>query len=354
MSALSERSRFERVHTDYNGRLGLPVGVFVAVDHLRRAGRLTPDDEALWLAIDDWFVAHLPEPPQYADGNSLGVITWFKTPVPALMQRRVDVATGLLSKYGVAWSVSASQDPGEIVYEDEYQVAVVPPVRGEPSVQPAGLVLGPTTGGSKQAFASEESAAARRHLAYYATELADRATRAPRGDRGRQLEVFVEQCRSAGLRSVLEVGCGGGRDGLVLQEAGLDYRGVDLTPEAIDICTDRGLSVIVASASDLPFDDDSFDALWTMSTLMHLDGDGFDRAIAEVGRVVRPGGLAAVGLWGSERVGRRVDEDGRLFVQRSDVQVREAFSRIGLVETFEVGQWYGDGGHYQFLTVRVG
>lgn len=77
MSTLSDRPRFERVHTDYNGRLGVPVGVFVAVDHLRRAGRLTADDEALWLAIDDWFVAHLPEPPHYADGNTTGVITWF-------------------------------------------------------------------------------------------------------------------------------------------------------------------------------------------------------------------------------------------------------------------------------------
>ena len=346
--------RFERVHTDYHGRLGLPVGVFVAVDHLRRAGRLTPDDEALWLAIDDWFVAHLPEPPQYADGNSLGVITWFKTPVPALMQRRVDVATRLLSKYGVAWSVSASDAPGEVVYEDEYQVAVVPPVRGEPSAPPAGLVLGPTTSGSKQALASEESAVARRHLAYYATELGDRATRTLHANRSRQLAGFIEQCRSAGLRSVLEVGCGGGGDGVVLQDAGLDYRGVDLTPEAIDICTDRGLSVMAASASDLPFEEDSFDALWTMSTLMHLDGDGFDRAVAEVGRVVRPGGLASVGLWGSEPPARRIDEHGRLFVQRSDVQVREAFSRIGSVDTFEVSRWYGDGAHYQFLAVRVG
>lgn len=270
------------------------------------------------------------------------------------MQRRVDVATGLLSKYGVTWSVSASDGPGEIVYEDEYQVAVVPPTRGEPSVPSAGLVLGPTTGGSKQAFASEESAAARRHLAYYATELTDRATRTPHANRSRQLAGFVQLCRLAGLRSVLEVGCGGGRDGVALQEAGLDYRGVDLTPEAIDICTDRGLSVVAASASDLPFNDGSLDALWTMSTLMHLDGDGFDRAVAEVGRVVRPSGLAAVGLWGSEPPTRRIDEHGRLFVQRSDAQVREAFSRIGAVEAFEVAQWYDDGGHYQFLTLRVG
>lgn len=346
-------ARYQRIHVSYNGRLGVPVGVFVAVDHLRRAGRLSPDDEALWLTVDDWFIANLPEPPQYSDGNTAGVVTWFKPPLPASMQRRVDVATRLLSKYGVTWSVSESDDPGEIVYEDDFQVAVVPPVRGEPSPLPAGVTLGPTSGGSKQSLGTDASAAARRHLAYYATELADRAHRAAPPNRVRRLSAFIGRCRELGLSTVLEVGCGGGRDGVELRDAGFDYRGVDLTPEAIDICAERGLAVTVASAADLPFEDDSFDALWTMSTLMHLDGDGFSRAVAEVGRVVRPGGLIAVGLWGSEPPRRRVDEHGRLFVQRSDSQVRQALSRVGSVETFDTSQWYDDGGHYQYVTLRA-
>lgn len=153
---------------------------------------------------------------------------------------------------------------------------------------------------------------------------------------------------------MLEVGCGGGRDGVLLRDAGFDYHGVDLTPEASDICADRGLRVTVASATQLPFDADAFDAAWTMSTLMHLDGDGFDRAVDELGRVVTSGGLVAVGVWGSQRPGRRVDEHGRLFVQRSDEQVRQALSRIGAVDSFETGMFHDDGGHYQFATVVVG
>lgn len=346
-------AQFERVHVTYRGRLGVEVGVFVAVDHLRRAGRLSADDEALYLAIDDWFVEHLPEPPQYADGNSEGVVTWFKTPVPPLMRRRVDTLCGLLDKYGVPWVMSVSDDLGEVLYDDEYQVAVVPPVRGEPGEVPAGAVPGPTSGGSKQQFATAESAAARRHLAYYRSELAERAQRAPHGDRGPQLSGFIDTCRAADVRTVLEVGCGGGGDGVVLRDAGFDYRGVDLTPEGIDICAERGLEVQVASAADLPFEDDSFDAAWTMSTLMHLDGDGFDRAVAELGRVVRPGGLVAVGVWGSDPARRRIDEHGRLFVQRSDQQVQQALSVIGEIAKFESGRYYDDGEHYQFVTLTV-
>lgn len=346
-------ARFQRIHADYLSRVGVECGLFVAVDHLRRAGRLSPDDEALWLAIDDWFIANLPEPPHYSDGNAVGIVTWFKTPLPAAMQRRVEVGTALLSKYGVPWSISESDDPGEIVYEDEFQVAIIPPIRGVASPMPESVTLGPTSGGSKQSFGTDASAAARRHLAYYATELADRANRPAPPNRQRQLADFIAQCHARGLSTILEVGCGGGRDGVALQDAGLSYRGVDLTPEAIDICAERGLSVTVASAAELPFEEDSFDAVWTMSTLMHLDGDGFDRAVAEVGRVVRPGGLIAVGLWGSEPPERRVDEHGRLFMQRSDDQVRAALSTIGQVESFETGEWFDDGGHYQYVTLRA-
>ena len=38
-----------RVQAWYRGRLGVEVGVFVAVDHLRRAGELTPNEVGAYL-----------------------------------------------------------------------------------------------------------------------------------------------------------------------------------------------------------------------------------------------------------------------------------------------------------------
>lgn len=98
--------RFVRVQAAYRGRLGVEVGVFVAVDHLRRAGRLTPDEEALYLDIDDWFTEHLPNPDFYADGNSIGAVTWFKSPVPPQMHSEPRRSP---DPPGVGWS------PGRLV-----------------------------------------------------------------------------------------------------------------------------------------------------------------------------------------------------------------------------------------------
>lgn len=143
-----------RVQAGYRGRLGVAVGVLVAVDHLRRAGRLTAEDEELYLDIDDWFNEHLPNPGFYADGNSIGAVTWFRHPVPDEMGRRVGQLTGILQAHGITCESVWSDDPGTVVYEDEHQVGVIPYVRGVPDPPPEGVTLCPTTAGSKRAVAA--------------------------------------------------------------------------------------------------------------------------------------------------------------------------------------------------------
>ncbi|HEY6739077.1 MAG TPA: HAD-IA family hydrolase [Actinopolymorphaceae bacterium] len=145
---------YVRLQVEYRGRLGVEVGVLVAVDHLRRAGRLSPAEEARYLDIDDWFLAHLPQPDFYADGNTLGAVTWFKTPIPPVMEDRLRDLCDMLTAHGVAHRRVTSSDPGTMVYEDEFQIGVVPRVRGEQTPLPPGTTLAPTAPESKRAVAA--------------------------------------------------------------------------------------------------------------------------------------------------------------------------------------------------------
>lgn len=146
--------RFARAQVRYRGRLGVEVGVLVAVDHLRRAGVLSPAEESLYLDIDDWFTAHLPNPSFYDDGNSVGAVTWFKVPVPQPMADRVDALLQLLTAHGVDWDIVSSDAPGEQIYEDDFQVGIIPAERNEQTPMPEGVVLGPTSAGSKRQFST--------------------------------------------------------------------------------------------------------------------------------------------------------------------------------------------------------
>ncbi|ROS30628.1 HAD family hydrolase [Cellulomonas sp. PhB150] len=153
---------FLRVQATYRGRLGVEVGVFVAVDHLRRAGVLSASQEATYIDVEDWFIEHLPNPDFYADGNTIGAITWFKTPVPEAMQEGVDQLCASLRAHGVPFDVVRTSEPGAVVYEDAFQVGVIPPERRDPTPLPNDLVQTPTTAGSKRAVA----ASAIRHVLF--------------------------------------------------------------------------------------------------------------------------------------------------------------------------------------------
>jgi SAM-dependent methyltransferase len=133
---------------------------------------------------------------------------------------------------------------------------------------------------------------------YYDSEVDDRATRALSDQREDHRDLFIDAVTNDGARSVLEIGCGPGIDATALAGAGLDYTGIDLSFAAVAMCRGKGLRVCTANAVDLPFTDNAFDAAWTMSTLLHLDDVEFESALREVRRVMRPGGLLAIGLWG--------------------------------------------------------
>ncbi|MGN7200411.1 hypothetical protein [Arthrobacter sp. SAFR-044] len=119
---------FQRFQAKYVGRTGAPVGVFVAVDHLRRTGRLSEEEIYRYALADAWFQENLPNPPFYGDGNSIGAVTWFREHADG-MTGPLKPLLDILDAKNVAWERKISGDPGQIVYQDQWQVGVIPSLR---------------------------------------------------------------------------------------------------------------------------------------------------------------------------------------------------------------------------------
>ena len=115
---------YVRIQVRYCGRTGKPVGIFCACHHLRRRGVLPAEDDALFQQVEDWFIEHLPQPAFYQDGNPDKAITWFKAEAVDMLERLGPLRT-LLDKHGVRYDIVRTDDPGRIIYEDPWQVAVV-------------------------------------------------------------------------------------------------------------------------------------------------------------------------------------------------------------------------------------
>ncbi|HET6211668.1 MAG TPA: bifunctional 2-polyprenyl-6-hydroxyphenol methylase/3-demethylubiquinol 3-O-methyltransferase UbiG [Micromonosporaceae bacterium] len=96
---------------------------------------------------------------------------------------------------------------------------------------------------------------------------------------------------------VLDVGCGGGLVSEGLSRLGYRVRGVDLNPGAVAAASRHavgaGLTVhyTVGSAYQLPERDGAMDAVVASDVFEHLHD--LDAAIAEIARVLRPGGVLA-------------------------------------------------------------
>jgi SAM-dependent methyltransferase len=100
---------------------------------------------------------------------------------------------------------------------------------------------------------------------------------------------------------VLEIGLGFGTLGQFLAERGAEYHGADIAAEPVAMMRKRlewlgrAGDVRVASALELPWQDETFDYVYTIGCLHHTGN--LRQSVEEVHRVLRPGGRAVVMLY---------------------------------------------------------
>jgi SAM-dependent methyltransferase len=160
-------------------------------------------------------------------------------------------------------------------------------------------------------------------------------------------------------RDVLEIGCGTGVHAALLARAGARVTAVDLTPTAVELTRRRlalkGLEAEVseADAEALPYANSSFDFVWSWGVIHHSERT--DRVIAEIARVLRPGGRVglmvyhrhSVTFWvnyflyrGVLRGGLLQEGPDALADHWSDGVIARHYTRRTLTEAFQ--PWFDD------------
>jgi len=129
----------------------------------------------------------------------------------------------------------------------------------------------------------------RQHAAYF--------TQPPHED----MPTVVSLFRERSVQKVLDVGCGTGRHVLFLAQQGFKVCGIDSSPEAIraarEITRKAGFKARLTVGSmfeRLPYPDRSFDAVVCTKALNHGAIESIHAAVAEMERVLRPGGLVFI------------------------------------------------------------
>ena len=170
---------------------------------------------------------------------------------------------------------------------------------------------------------------------------------------------FAAALRSEDKVLLLEIGAGSGHSAAFFVAQGFTVTATDLSPGNVARCRAKGLDARVGDFYDLDFPDSTFDAIWAMSCLMHTPDADLPDVLNEMARVLVPGGVAMVGLWGGSGTAGVWEGDDhvppRFYSFRTDDQVRSAFSAAFAIERFDSIANRPDDPpdmHYQLIAVR--
>jgi len=131
---------------------------------------------------------------------------------------------------------------------------------------------------------------------------------------------------------VLELGCGAGMLAL-LKRKGVTLTGVDLSTECAMAALRNGYDATSsARLTSLPFADASFDYVISLDVLGHVEAEEKDAVLAEVKRVLRPGGVTMHGIECTDHAAQKTYDEMSAAELRSFIEVD---GHVGLEEEEE-------------------
>ena len=138
--------------------------------------------------------------------------------------------------------------------------------------------------------------------------------------------------------TVLDIGCGSGRDLLWFSEQGFHPTGFEQSPSLAGLAREHsGCDVIVDDFLIFDFSALSFDAVLLIGSLVHVEKDILPKILVEIVKALKENGLMYISLKAGQ--GRCIQADGRIFVLWSPKELEPIFIGSGLnVEDFFISQ----------------
>lgn len=93
--------------------------------------------------------------------------------------------------------------------------------------------------------------------------------------------------------SILDIGCGAGRDSLFFVNKGFSVTGIDFSEKIIEIVKKRVANgkFIVMDFENLSFPENNFDGIWACASLYHLPKENLMGVLKKINLVLKRGGL---------------------------------------------------------------
>ncbi|MEB5929328.1 class I SAM-dependent methyltransferase [Acinetobacter schindleri] len=125
--------------------------------------------------------------------------------------------------------------------------------------------------------------------------------------------------------SILDLGCGSGRDSFAFKNKGYQVEAIDYSAELVKKAKElTGIEVRQQSFYELN-ESEKYDGIWACASLLHCDRDRLPEVMGRIFKALKPNGVCYM----SFKYGNTDREkDGRSFTDLDEAQARELLSQL--------------------------
>ncbi len=168
---------------------------------------------------------------------------------------------------------------------------------------------------------------------------------------------FLSVLQNENKKKVLEIGAGTGRDSKFFQDEGFEVACIDLSPAMIELCRQKGLTAHVMDMTKIDLPDNSFDAVYSMNSLLHLTKEEFYEVLLRINALLQTDGIFYLGMYGGCDFEGIWEKDAyspkRFFSFFTDKHLKEEVSKVFDIFSFNKVVFEPDKqNHFQSLILK--
>jgi SAM-dependent methyltransferase len=135
--------------------------------------------------------------------------------------------------------------------------------------------------------------------------------------------------------SVLDLGCGSGRDSLTFLEMGYDVTALDGSEEMCSLAgIHTDLDVLHMQYDDLDFEE-VFDGIWACASLVHLEKEDLPGILRKISKALKPGGIFYMSVHKGNFEGIRHQ---RYFSEYTELELEQIISQFSELKILDIWQ----------------
>jgi len=168
-------------------------------------------------------------------------------------------------------------------------------------------------------------------IEYYNQNAADYFDQTVEIDMQEYWDRFTELIPEGG--SILDLGCGSGRDSAYFISQGFDVTAMDASEEMCALASIHiGQDVLNLSFEEMDFDE-VFDGIWACASLLHVPSDQIDNIITKVVKSLKKNGVLFMSFHYGDFEGKR---NGRYYTDYRTKNLKDLISRNDEMELIDI------------------